>query len=116
VGERNIGQTSGLSSYKLSTSDVNKLQRLSYHKIRDESDFSPKNENELVDLGLMEMTLLQSNDDDDDESLGLSKINVCGHSEKMEVIFLMLWLEVVPSDGISILPLICAWPPRGCTI
>jgi hypothetical protein len=29
---------------------------------------------------------------------------------------LMLWLEVVPSDGIGILPLICAWPPRGCTI
>jgi hypothetical protein len=28
---------------------------------------------------------------------------------------LMLWLEVVPSDGIGILPLICAWPPRGCT-
>jgi hypothetical protein len=31
---------------------------------------------------------------------------------------LMLWLKVVPSlsDGIGILPLICAWPPRGCTI
>jgi hypothetical protein len=27
-----------------------------------------------------------------------------------------LYLEVVPSDGIGILPLICAWPPRGCTI
>jgi hypothetical protein len=31
-------------------------------------------------------------------------------------IFLMLWLEVVPSAGIGILPPICAWPPRGCTI
>jgi hypothetical protein len=29
---------------------------------------------------------------------------------------LLLWLEVVPSDGIGILPLICAWSPRGCTI
>jgi hypothetical protein len=29
---------------------------------------------------------------------------------------LMLWLKVVPSDGFGILPLICAWPPRGCTI
>jgi hypothetical protein len=29
---------------------------------------------------------------------------------------LMLWLEVEPSDGIGILPLICAWAPRGCTI
>jgi hypothetical protein len=29
---------------------------------------------------------------------------------------LMLWLKVVPSDGIGILPLICAWRPRGCTI
>jgi hypothetical protein len=29
---------------------------------------------------------------------------------------LMLWLKVVPSDGIGILPLICAWPPRDCTI
>jgi hypothetical protein len=29
---------------------------------------------------------------------------------------LMLWLKVVPSDGMGILPLICAWPPRGCTI
>jgi hypothetical protein len=29
---------------------------------------------------------------------------------------LMLWLKVVPSDGIGILPLICACPPRGCTI
>jgi hypothetical protein len=25
-------------------------------------------------------------------------------------------IKVVPSDGIGILPLICAWPPRGCTI
>jgi hypothetical protein len=25
-------------------------------------------------------------------------------------------LVMVPSDGIGILPLICAWPPRGCTI
>jgi hypothetical protein len=25
---------------------------------------------------------------------------------------LMLWLKVVPSDGIGY----CAWPPRGCTI
>jgi hypothetical protein len=29
---------------------------------------------------------------------------------------LMLWLKVVPSDGIGILPPICDWPPRGCTI
>jgi hypothetical protein len=29
---------------------------------------------------------------------------------------LILWLKVVPSDRIGILPLISAWPPRGCTI
>jgi hypothetical protein len=42
-----------------------------------------------------------------------------GHSPFIRIALpssLMLWLEVVPSDGIGILPLICAWPPRGCTI
>jgi hypothetical protein len=35
---------------------------------------------------------------------------------RTDCVTIFLWLEVVPSDGIGILPLICAWPPRGCTI